>query len=298
VSACHCARSVTVGLLALVGCDRVFALDNVRLVADAAIPDAATVCEHDAPFVTAEQVPGLATAAGEIDVWLSPDEAWGFVTLAGAQQTSKLHYLSRLEDGSYSIGTELTEINARSTTVGNPTPRGSYLYYDAFYGATTRFDIEVAYSPAPGAAYGNSMAVVELNIGAGVDDYSPMVNHDGSRIYWTSSRSGEYEVWSAEWTGTRWGPAQLVYATAQRYERYLVPSTDDLALYLGSSTVVVGGYELRVVTRETPTAMFDQPRLLTLPMTVTSTTPAWLSEDRCRIYVAAAGDIWVATRVP
>ncbi len=282
----------------LAGCDALFGLEEVKLDPDAPGIDAATICEHGAPFTSMVRVPGLSDSArGEIDVWLSRDEQLGIVTIGGPNFSSQMHYVQRVDD-SFAIGSPVTTINARSTAVGSATVDGLYVYYEAFYANVTGYDIERAFSPAPGVDYSDPTPVPELNYAGGIYDQSPTINNAGTRIYWVSSRSMEYDVWSAVREGTQWTNLEVVYVGTMRYERYLVPSADDLALYFGSSANGIGSYELRVVTRLDTTQPFSQPTLINLPEAVTTATPAWISDDNCRMYLAAGGDIWLATRVP
>jgi Tol biopolymer transport system component len=134
----------------------------------------------------------------------------------------------------------------------------------------------------------------------------PYVLPDGSELYFSSSKGGDFDIYRSvrgvSEFGTPTPVSELNVAGASDGDPLV--AVDDLTIYFSSSRA--GGLGLMDIwmARRTDKALpFGAPVNLTEVNSTGVDAPTWLSPDGCRLYLSsdrgdAGYDIYVATRLP
>jgi len=113
------------------------------------------------------------------------------------------------------------------------------------------------------------------------DDTSPWLRPDGQVMYFSSNRSGSYEIWRATWNGTDFGAPSLVSELSTvGFSRFPILTPDELVVYWA------GGSGIMVASRATTADPFSN--LTAVPeLAGMNSSPDYISPDLCTIYGAA-----------
>jgi hypothetical protein len=159
-------------------------------------------------------------------------------------------------------------------------------------------------SPTAGTGTFNSAALLS-NLETNNDESDLYASKDGQSLYFTSNRTGNYDLYVAPASSGGWvgiprpvsGLVNSVYSEAAP-----VISRDNLTLYFASNRGP-DDYDIYIARRSSSDASFGQAQLVTGPSSPYLDFPLELSADQCTLYFGSnrpngqgGYDIWAARR--
>jgi len=236
----------------------------------------------------------------------SPDELAAYVTLyqapAGAGGLDVYAASRASTSESFNMPTLLPSINSsEDEAAAVVTDDGLTMFLGK--GVTAR---HIAMSSRPNTSSGFGTPVMLPELASSADDINPWINADGTVIYFASARNGvNYDLMRAtrpSATSTTFSPPVVVSVPVPISTPVL--TQDELTLFFSSTQAGgLGSTDVWVATRASVTDPFGSPVNVSSVSSTTKDAPAWLSRDRCRLYIASdrangAGsiDIWVSSR--
>jgi Tol biopolymer transport system component len=141
------------------------------------------------------------------------------------------------------------------------------------------------------------------------NDSQPFLTADGQELWFSSDRPGGLgmvDIYRATKSGSSFAnPMPVSELNSSSTEWFPVRSADGLTVYFASyrtGTGVQGGQDIWTSHRSTTGDGFPAPTVLGVVNGTTDETPAWISADDCRLYLASdrsgTGRVYVATRAP
>ena len=304
-------RTVALGLV-LVGCGYPEPVMNHTTDAAPQLPDVRSpdsgigACDRTKPFSTPTLLQGVSSTRREEAASFSPDELTVYATLylaPGGAGGLDIYGASRgSTSDTFPPPTLLQNVDSSADETGAVVTDDGLTMFLA-KGTASR---HIAMATRANTASGFGTPVVLAELMSSSDDIYPWINSDGTVIYFASSRNGVvYDLMRA----TRPSANSTTFSTPVVVSvptPIAVPvlTQDELTLFYASSQAGgVGGVDVWVATRASPSNPFGSPINVASVSSMSDDAPAWISRDQCRLYVAtnrAGGvgniDIWVSSR--
>lgn len=310
------------GLALAAGCDAILGIDDgaprdgasEATTGDAADdaplgdagPDASgpPTCDVDAAFGTPVAIMALDTTANDAHPRLTQDELVAYFQSNRDGGAGLLDIYSATRSGLDAGWTKVTNIGTVNSTSSEYEPSISndqlrlYLVYAS--------DVYEATRGATTAPFSAPTAVTPLDTTA--SESGPYLLPNGN-VYFTSTRASDAGVFalyvatpgSDGGFGAPTAVSGADFATGEI--RFGAVTPDELVLYFASTrTGNLGGRDIYVATRATPTDAFGPARQVAEVSSASNEYPDWISPDRCRLYFTSnrgdAGDdnIYVAEK--
>jgi hypothetical protein len=164
----------------------------------------------------------------------------------------------------------------------------------------------VASRTAPSSDFGAPAALPLSTLGT--QDHQPFLREDGAVVYWSSARSGLWDIYRASASGGVFGAPtpvdELNSAASQEWCPIVTP--DDLTVYFATDRAAPGtrgDFDLWVATRASTSEPFSNLEPVSEVNSSGPDLPCFVSADRCTLYVtsnrpggAGGFDLYVAKR--
>jgi TolB protein len=177
--------------------------------------------------------------------------------------------------------TALNQAPSAGAFDGSPSPRGDGLYMLFQSSRSGHNQVWSASRASASVSFGVPTAVAALSSSS--DDISPWLSPDGSVMYFSSNRSGTYQIWKAACNGADFNaPALVSEISTSGFNQFPILTPDELVVYwLTTSNIMVA-------TRATTTDPFSNVTVVT---ELASLAPSgggvvYITPDRCTIYGA------------
>jgi WD40-like Beta Propeller Repeat len=290
---------------------------EVEAMADAGQPleaggDAAVACDPSKPFGVPMLLSSLQSPDKEGGFRLLPGERTGFFWSSrdGGPGYINIYTTTRTDVLVPFGGVKLVDnVNVPMSLNMDPTAtaNGLTLIYRYRMGRTdSGIDQLFAAERADAAsAFSNGTPVANVNVG-GFNNVQPYVMPDGSALYFSSDRAGDFDIYRAVRVGDTFGlPVAIseLNATGANEGDPLL-TADELTIYFSSSrSAGLGRADIWMAQRADKGLMFGPPIDLMEINSAAMDAPTWLSPDGCRLYMSsergdAGNDIYVALRPP
>ncbi len=267
----------------------------------------ASACDPTKPFSAPTLVPNVNTGQAPLSAHLLPDELT-MILSASVVGGSDIFSSTRPSTlATFGAPVLLAGANTAATQV-TPSLMGDGL---TMYFASSRqplsdgganFDIYVATRPTVTSSFLAPFPVDALN--GPQAEGSPFVATNGRTIYFTSTRSGFNAIYRSSLLpvgGTFDTPTPATELNAGD-DGAPVVSADELTIFFSSRRGMgSGGDDIWTARRATTAGPFDAPTVVSELNTPGNDTPAWVSADRCRIYLvsdrASDGGVGLGTTI-
>jgi Tol biopolymer transport system component len=284
-----------------------------RVAFDAIDPDAATerawdaapspppsgACDPTAPFGAPVPIAELASSARDGTLRLMPDELSGYFWSYRNGGQGDLFFAARADLQSPFMVSTVTGINT-STNEIDPTisSDGTLLLFrksspgDDLWMATT--------SPATPTQFTAVSPIAVLNSPS--SDAQPFLQPGGNEVIFTSSRTGNGDLYRTFRTGTAFSPPTQIGELASAFEEGdPVLTADGKTLFFRSTRPApLLDHNIYVATRSSIADPFGTPALVENVSSDREDGASAVSADGCRLYLssdrAGTNDIYVATR--
>jgi Tol biopolymer transport system component len=276
---------------------------------DAPFDAPAPSCDTAKPFGAPTVLGSVSTAEDEGSPRLSDDELTltfdGVRAADGGSASYDLFVAARTSIGApFGAPARLTSLDTSDHEFSpSLTADGLGIVFERQLTATGVSTIMMATRPTLADAFGTPSPLSNINSG----DYTsnPFVRGNASTVYYASvDGKPSVDLFVAVLIpATGYVASKILDAPANETQGTPVVSHDGLALYFGWKKVSAT-YDIWVATRAATSAAFGAPVPVTeLNTSASSETPAWISPDGCRIYLASnrpggpgGQDIYVAER--
>jgi hypothetical protein len=252
-------------------------------------------CSPEAAFVAVAPVDGIDGDPGIESAQLSRDErsiVFSRSTVLRSasgdpiQRYGDLYLASRADRGApFGEARALDELNSEfDELTGSLSDDLQTLYFDR-QDRGQRYQIFAATRPAPEAAFGAPTAI-RLGDDA-TSDFEPFITAD--HLYFGSTRvNGLASLFAAVGAGTQFGAPQWLRSlqtlnSPAAYEAPVV-TRDGLTIYFAAPLDGRLDKDIWIATRASRYDPFDAPRPVDSVNTTGRDTPAWISDDGCRLY--------------
>lgn len=263
-------------------------------------------CDLAKPFGEPVAVPGLASAAQDASLRLSPDEktAYFFSTRSGGG-LQLLYTASRARVGdAFTNVAALANVNAASQYNPSISADGLTLFFASFRtgtGGGANNDIYRASREAVTADFVNPRLVANVNTTG--SEVQPYVTHDSTTMYFVRTVASRNVIFRAVGSVSNGflNPGAVSEVAGPTNDSDPVQSADGLTLFWASDRPGgLGDVDVWQATRATTSAPFANPTPVTSVNTRMLDAPSDVSEDGCRLYMTSSRDgrtaIYVATR--
>jgi Tol biopolymer transport system component len=269
-------------------------------------PDAGTGsgegCDLTKPFGTAILVPGLASAAEDASMRLSPDEKTAY--FFSARSGTKLLYTASRASPTAAFGNVTVLANVNTGNQYNPsiTADGLTLFFASFRsGGVGDNDIYQATRGTTSAGFTNTRLAPNVNTTA--SEVQPYVTHDGTAMYFVRALATGATVFRAAGSVTAGFTNAAVVAEVDgaTNDSDPVPSADGLTLYWASDRPGgQGDLDVWEMHRAGPSGVNVAVAPVTSVNAAGLDAPSDVSADGCRLYLTSTRNgrtgIYVATR--
>lgn len=281
--------------------------------ADAA-SEAGMTCATTDPFTDVNPI-GLGGSNLQIsDIRLGLDEKYAIFRRhsidAGtdASVVSDIYTASRSSPTAGFGGPNAIDELATSATLTAPTlsPNLLTVVYAQYAGEGSGWDL-IAETRATKAAPFSGASLPNVNAGSNTTDFYPYLSHDGSMLYFASSRSSTNSLFRVTF-GTGAAPENIPRMDKQGSDFAPVLTGDGLTLYFarapaGELSNTAAPSLIYVQHRNTTAEDFGPATVVTEANVISSRNlPSWISPDACRLYITSSRggklDVYVATRSP
>ena len=241
------------------------------------------LCDPSKPFGALQPITELNTAGDNAGVWLMPNQLGGYTqsTRAGAWQIFSTSRTSLTAPFSTPVAVAALNGPTPAGFNGSPSPRGDGLYILFQSNRSGMDQIWSASRASTSVDFGAPAAVAPLSSTS--EDISPWLSPDGRVMYFSSNRSGTYQIWKATWGGTDFDAPTLVSEISTAgFNQWPILTPDELVVYwLTTSNIMVA-------TRAATTDPFSNVTVVTELATLAPNggAPVYISPDRCTIYGA------------
>lgn len=267
-------------------------------------PMPGTKCDLGKPFGVPALVAGLPTNQHFATPRLSSDEKTIFFTTKVGTQ-SRIARAVRSAVGA-AFGTA-TVLDAQSSTSKDNDPSvsadGTMLFFSSERGGAND-KLYVAIAPAAGSPFGAPMMVSGVAATDAAEQHPYYRVAGGGELWFSSTRGGQWEIWSAKKSGTGFTtPVRVEELRNAEATRQPMVSEDGLTIVFASERAGGLGQRDLWMARRTATAMpFGAPEALSTINSAADEFAGWLSTDGCRLYFssdrlgAKVHNVYVATR--
>lgn len=283
---------------------------------DAAIDGVPPRCDTSRPFGTPTPVPGINTANEENGGWLSADELRIYFSIGPANLMPgqrDLYTATRPTVGDpFGVPTKLDTVSSPSTSDQQPSLTADELTMFLVRGSTTK--IYVTKRSDAQSAFGAPAALDSVNDPAStIYDDSPWISADGLTIYFSSTRSGnfDHELYQATRTSATApfsGTSILTNVKAPGNDSGVVVRGDELEMFFASNREQImypEGYtnDIYRSTRNAKSDPWGVPTKVTELAAPSNEGPTWVSSDGCVLVFsssrsgAGSYDLWMTSRM-
>lgn len=242
-------------------------------------------CDRAKPWGTPVLVPGLAGSYDDADAWVSEDELTLYFSTdrAGGNNGYEI-YTSTRPSTAAAWGMPAAVANVSS---GQPdrrptlSPDGLALYQSRQTVGTADWNILVSTRASTSAPFGAPANEPSLN--GAVSDSGLYILGDRSAVF-TSGRSGNDELYTAQWTGTAYGQITMIEGVQDAApDEGPMMTSDKLELYWASARV---NQQLDIyrATRSSTTENFGNVASVTELSSTLDDIPSWIAPDGCVMY--------------
>ncbi len=255
-------------------------------------------------------LPGVNTASNELNAWLSADELEVWLTTDRPEGVGGYDvFRSTRDDPAAAFGPAML-LAGMSTVAAQEQVHSLSADALTLYGASDgigsigAFDVMVATRPNALAEF-SALAPI-ANINSGVSDSEPSISADGTELYFSSIRTGTWDLYRALLGagGTFGAPVPIGELNMpDAGEGNAVVSADGLTIYF-ASTRDDPAWDVYAATRSTRDDAFGPPVSMMDVNTSATDLPVWLSSDGCRLVLGSdrpgegGYDLWIAEREP
>ena len=272
-------------------------------------------CDVTAAFTSFAVLKNVNSPTNEYSATLMPDEKTIFLSSSqnpydgGATPEMILTATRATVAVDFSTPTIAAGVNINGQQVGDPSlsADGDTMFMTSF---TTSWDIYVATRSTPQAVF--STPQLAANVNSNNTDIRPALRADGKELFFSSDRlnpSTRYLLFHALVSGSSFGSATEVtelenVAGGGKSLNAPTLSADGLTLYFPVSAGNSG--DVWIARRATVNDPFGNAGAVAeVNVNAAISSPAWLSPDNCRLYVAQSGgdagasfDLYVYSRAP
>jgi hypothetical protein len=276
-------------------------------------PDASPLaCDVTTPFTSIRLVGGVNTTNDEQGATLLPDERTIYFASGVLHASFDVYAATRPEAGlDFGVPAFVPGASAGNYVIGaSVSVDGNTLYLDSYFPNVSVRRIQLSTRPDPSQPFSTPTVVSELS--SANEEGSPDLLPGGNVIYFTSSRSGHFDVYRAEKgdAGTFDTPTLVTVSDPNFYDAYPAVTADELTIYFGTARVKTGfSTDIYVARRASTSVPFGTPVPVgELANPSPNNFPAWISPDACRLYfvsdrsssapTSGTRDLWVAERSP
>ncbi len=150
-----------------------------------------------------------------------------------------------------------------------------------------------------------SNVTLASNLNSSASDVQPYVVPGGTEIYFSSNRTGDYDIYDAAGNGGAFGQPARVAEVSQvgADDQNPTVSADGLEIVFSSSrSGGQGGQDIWMAQRSSTSAPFGAPALVPQVNSGGNDYPSWVSPDLCQLYLYSDRTgplhIYLATRPP
>ena len=269
--------------------------------------DAGGACDPAKPFGAPVLLTSLQSANRDGNLRLLPDELTGFFWSARWDAgTAALYVTTRADNGSAFGNVSLLNNVNTATAQYDPSVTGDGLtlaFRSNRDGGAGRDDLYGASRATVGGDFSGVAPITAVNSAS--NDVQPFLTPSGAEIYFSSDRTGDYDIYRATGSGGTYGapaPVSEVNMTGVVDQNPVVSADDLTILFSSDRTGGVGSRDIWIATRSSTSAMFAAASDLGAVNTTGNDYPGWLSVDGCRLYlhsdISGATHIYLATRPP
>lgn len=259
-------------------------------------------------FRTPTLLAGVNSAAVEADGWLADDQLTAYVrsTRAGGLGDNDLYTARRADrTAAFAAPVLIAGINTAASDTNAVVAGDGLTVYLASNRGGTNHDIYVATRATVASAFGTPQLL--LNVSSGADDVPNWINPAQTRLYLTSNRSGNQDLYVASRASAdvAFGPAVALAAlNSPVYDYVPILTPDELTVWFQSQRAGgVGVTDIWMAQRASIDAAFGAPVNVSELNTPSSESPNWLSPDGCELTITSdrpggsgGFDIWIASR--
>jgi hypothetical protein len=260
--------------------------------------DAGSSCDLSSPFGAPVLLAGLQSTTSEGGFRLMLDELSGFFwsERAGGPGSTNLYATSRPDAGvPFGDVRLLANVNMPDSLTIDPTAtaNGLTLVFRARMGPVDS-GIDKLYSATrPDAAGDFPAGTLMASLNSTSDTVQPFLLPDGSEIYFSSSRLGDFDIFRATQGSSAFDTpsavAELNVTGANEGDPVL--SVDDLTIFFSSTRDGgVGMQDIWEAQRPSKAASFGAPVNVREVNSTGTDAPTWLSPDGCRLYMSSDRD--------
>ena len=269
--------------------------------------DAGSPCDPTKPFAAPVLLTSLQSAGRDGDLRLLPDELTGFFWSSRGDAGSPDLYTTTRADTMSAFGNVslLNNVNSGSYQY-DPTVTADGLtlaFRSSRDGGAGGDDLYWASRASTGGDFAGVAPIAGVNSSS--SDVQPFLIPSGTEIYFSSNRTGDYDIYRATGSGGTFAAPTAVSEVNMTgvVDQNPAVSADDLTILFSSDrTGGMGARDIWIATRSSTSATFGTPTDLAGVNTAGSDYPGWLSPDGCRLYlhsdVSGSSHIYLATRPP
>jgi hypothetical protein len=266
-------------------------------------------CDPDAEFVQVAPVGGLESELGEQSAQLSHDEltvVFSRQILTGPVPRYGDLYIAHRDHrrDDFRDVTALDEVNTEFDEFSASLSDDLLTLYFDREDQGRQYEILAARRSSPGEAFGAPTPVPLGDENSSDSDFEPLITP--TTLYFASTRSGGYaKLFMAAGRGTTFAaPRQMVsletLTSPTAYENPIVAS-DGLTIYFSAPADNMITRDIWSASRSDPDEPFGPPHAVASINTTNHESPAWISEDSCRLYFTTKRngrdfELWMASR--
>jgi hypothetical protein len=267
-------------------------------------------CDPNKPFGTPTPIPGLNTAARDIQA----AHAGELTLIFASDRGGSLDLYSAVRASATDDFGSAKAVAGFASSGGETSPfltaDGLVMFYGYSPAGQVEGDIYVATRASLAAPF--SSGVMVTNVNTAMDEGDVTVTSDGAFMYLASNRpggAGGYDLYVSERdpeTGLYSIPKLVSELSTAAYEAHPRVSADGLTLIFSSMRTddgALAGADIWIATRENVGDAFGAPVRVKELSTNAHESPTWLSPDTCTVYLQSdrAGgsggqDLWIATK--
>lgn len=267
-------------------------------------PMPGTKCDLTKPFGAPMLVNGLSTTQHFATPRLSSDERTIFFTTKVGTQ-SRIARAVRAT-GSTAFG-PATVLDAQSSTSKDNDPSvsadGTMLFFSSER-AGANDKLYVAIAPSAGAPFGAATMVTGVSSSSGEEQHPYFRVAGGDELWFSSTRGGQWEIWTAKKSGTGFStPVRVEELRNAEATRQPMITEDGLTIVFASERAGGAGQrDLWMARRTTTTSPFAAPEVIPSVNSAADEFAGWVSPDGCRLYFSSdrltpkVHNIYVAAR--
>jgi hypothetical protein len=295
-------------LLAICACSHVAAEQRIDAASSDGAPDSAPAlrCNPSSPFGAPMAISEINTDASEEGAYLSPDELTMYFSSNRSGTLGGYDIFMATRPTRTAPWRDIVPVTGVNTSTGNerrPMVAGDELTMYAEIGVSPNVELGIATRRSVDLAFTSLAAAATIN--GGSNDISGTIIPDQSAIWFSSIRTGNYELYRALRSSGQFAAPRLVDGTninvAAAVDTNPVVTPDERTLYFSSTRPGGdGGLDIWLARYNSVTNGFDAPENLGTVNTDGTEAPSWVSDDGCVLLLFGGPtsdyDLYVATR--